>query len=207
MKSEAVLIAVSLVFGTAALSVATRAQTSSAPNSHMMLANPANISGDRADAVYGAIRQNMRAHYLASGDPVTGAYQNWRRYNKVPYRSSQHGGLFVNHYANATAADYGKYESLGNLPAGAIVVKDSFIVTEGGEVMTGPLFLMEKREPGFNTASNDWLFMMVQPTGALAGITNGNNSAAVQFCADCHNKAPKGHNNLFFMPEEVRRRN
>ena len=113
----------------------------------------------------------------------------------------------MNNYANALAAGYGKYEILGSLPAGSVVVKDSFIVTQGGEVMTGPLFLMEKREAGFNAASNDWLFMMVEPTGAVVGITKGKNSAAVRFCADCHNKAPTGQDNLLFMPEDVRRRN
>jgi hypothetical protein len=207
MKIEAVLIAMSLVFGTTALSTVTTAQTSPTPKSHMMLANPANLSGDRADAVYQAIRQNMRAHYLVSGDPVAGAYQNWRRYNKVPYRSSLHGALLVNNYANATAAGYGKYERLGSLPAGSIVVKDSFSVTEGGEVTTGPLFLMEKREKGFNTASNDWLYMMINPNGAVAGITKGENTAAVRFCAECHNKAAKGQDNLYFLPKKIRRRN
>lgn len=202
-----VLIATSFVIGAAVPSTVALAQTGPAPKSHMMLADPANLSGARADSVYLAIRENMRDHYRASGDPVASAYQAWRRYNKVPYRSSLHGALFVNNYANATAARYGKYERLGSLPAGSIVVKDSFAVTEGGEVMTGPLFLMEKRESGFNPASNDWLFMMVEPNGAVAGITNGKNSAAVSFCADCHNKAPKGHDNLFFLPEEVRRRN
>lgn len=207
MKCEAVLIATSLVFGTAALSAAPKAQTSSAPKSHMMLANPADMSSKRAEAVYLAIRQNMRAHYLASGDPVTGAYQSWRRYNSVPYRSALHGELLVNNYANATASGYGKFETLGRLPAGSVIVKDSFIVTDSGEVMTGPLFLMEKRETGFNAASNDWLFMMVQPTGLVAGITNGTNSAAVRFCAECHNKAAKDQDSLYLLPEDVRRRN
>lgn len=207
MNLQQVLIAAALALGAAAFSGTASAQTDSEPGSHMVLANPANLQGDRAEAVYQAIHQNMRAHYLASGDPVTGAYQTWRRYNIVPYRSAPHGELLVNNYANALAAGYGKYERLGSLPAGSVVVKDSFIVTHGGEVMTGPLFLMEKREAGFNAGSNDWLFMMVEPTGAVVGITKGKNSAAVRFCADCHNKAPKEHDNLLFMPEEVRRQN
>jgi len=60
-----------------------------------------------------------------------------------------------------------------------LVAKDSFTVTQSGGVMTGPLFLMEKREAGFNSATNDWLYMMVRPTGAVVGITNGINSMAV----------------------------
>jgi hypothetical protein len=168
----------------------------------MMLANPANMSGARAETVYLAIRQNMRAHYLASGDPASGANQTWRRYNKTPYRSVPHGALLVNYYTNAAAAGYGEYENLRSLPAGSVVVKDSFIVTEGGEVMTGPLFLMEKREPGFNAASNDWLYMTIQPTGEVSGISNGKNSAAVKFCADCHNKVPAVMTIPIFCPKK-----
>ena len=71
--------------------------------------------------------------------------------------------------------------------------------------MTGPFFLMEKRPKGFNAASNDWLFMMIRPDGALAGVTKGQRSDNVAFCADCHNKAPKGQDNMYFMPMDVRR--
>lgn len=207
MKFGVILIATSLMLGSAASFFVTKAQTGPASESHLLLANPADISGDRAENVYLAIRRNMRDHYLVSGDPVTGEYQSWRRYNNVPYRSLLHGELLVNNYANATAAGYARYERLGSMPAGSIVVKDSFIVTESGEVMTGPLFLMEKREAGFNAESNDWLFMMVQPSGAVVGMTNGVNSNAVRFCAACHNKAPKGQDNLYLLPEQVRRRN
>jgi len=62
MNLVAVLIATSLVFGAAAISAVARAQTGSVTQSHMMLANLANMSGARAEAVYLAIRQNMRAH-------------------------------------------------------------------------------------------------------------------------------------------------
>lgn len=181
------------------------AQTGGAPDSHMVIANPARISGERANAVYLSIRQNMRAHYLASGDPVAAEYQTWRRFNTEPYRSGPHGALFVNHYANGIASAYGRYERVGRLPEGAIVVKDSFVVTRSGEVMTGPLFLMEKRKKGFNPDTNDWLFMMIRPQGTVAGMTNGKNAEAVRFCGKCHNKAPAGQDSLYFMPKDVRR--
>ena len=51
-----------------------------------------------------------------------------------------HGALLVNYYTNAAATGYGEYNNLGSLPTGSVVVKDSFIVTEGGEVMTRPFF-------------------------------------------------------------------
>jgi hypothetical protein len=172
----------------------------------MVLADPADITGERAEVVYQAIRRTMIRHYMVSGDPVAGAYQHWQRFNTVPYRSGPHGKLFVNNYANDMAAAYGRYEKVGTLPSGSMVAKDSFVVTESGQVMTGPFFLMEKRDPDFNAASNDWLFMMVSASGTVAGITNGKNSAAVEFCADCHSKAPREQDNLFLMPDDVRRR-
>ncbi len=64
----------------------------------------------------------------------------------------------------------------------------------------------DKRPPGFNPASNDWLFMMIRPDGGLVGITQGRGAENVAFCSDCHNRAPAGQDNLFLMPENVRRR-
>ena len=71
--------------------------------------------------------------------------------------------------------------------------------------MTGPFFLMEKKAPGFNPKTGDWLFMMIRPDGRVAGITGGRNSENVTFCAACHVKAPKGQDSLYFLPREVRR--
>jgi len=87
---QAKSISLTILFCAAAVSGALMAQSNRAPETHMVIANPANMTPDRAEAVYQAIRMNMRGHYLVSGDPVTGAYQSWRRYNKVPYRSSPH---------------------------------------------------------------------------------------------------------------------
>ena len=182
------------------------AQVENTP-SHLVIADPATLSGARAESVYQSIRRTLREHYGDSGDPVAAAYQNWKRYNTVPYRSSLHGEIFVNNYANPRAHRYGMFEKLGKLPAGAVVVKDSFTVTERGEVMTGPLFLMEKKEPGFNLVSNDWLFMTIRADGSVEGMTKGKDAKNVAFCAACHNKAPDGQDNLYFLPSEIRQRN
>lgn len=186
----------------AVVATAAIAQTRGA---HMTIADPASLSGDRAEAVYQAIRYNIRRNYSVSGDPVVTAYQSWQRYNTVPYRSGPHGERFVNNYANRSAARYARFEKLGTMAPGAIIAKDSFTVTKTGQVMTGPFFLMEKKAPGFNSASNDWLFMMIRPDGGLVGITRGRGSDKVAFCAECHNKAPAGQDNLYLLPKKVRR--
>jgi len=47
----------------------------------------------------------------------------------------------------------GRFERSGQLPAGALVVKDSFIVADGGEIKTGSLLLMEKMPTGYRPAT------------------------------------------------------
>jgi hypothetical protein len=177
------------------------------PGTHMMIADPASLSGARAEAVYQSIKDTLRRQYMSSGDPVTAAFQGWRRPNREPYRSGVHGQRFVNHYANDLAQDYGMFESGMPFPEGSIIVKDSFAVTETGAVMSGPMFLIEKKEKGFNPSSKDWLFMMINPSGEIVGITKGSGASKVRFCADCHNQAPDQQDQLYFIPESVRRNN
>ena len=181
------------------------AQSSGAPTlQHPKIVDSASLSGARAEQVYRAIRGQMSGNYAASGDPVALSYQTWKRYNKTPYRSSNHGERFVNHYANDKAAGYGKFENLEPLPAGSIIIKDSFAVTRTGSVMTGPLFMMEKMDPGFAPAGGDWRYLMLRPDGSLVGMTGGADGSKMKFCADCHKGAGAEHDFLFFMPKEAR---
>lgn len=173
---------------------------------HPAIADPANISPIRAEEIYQAIRNQVRDNYARSGDPLFFEYQHWKRFTRAPYRSPNHGERFVNHYANATAREYRKYENAGALPAGSIVIKDSFTVTKQGQVMTGPLFMMEKMPKGFRSLAGNWRFMMLRPDGATVGLTGGANDGAVRFCAECHAKAGAAHDYLYFMPDEARLR-
>jgi len=175
------------------------------PAGHPPVADPAALGGARAEEVYQAIRAELMETYTEAGDPVTQAYQRWTRYNTAPYRSGPHGERFVNHYANAEAARYGRFERAGPMPEGAMVAKDSFMVTAGGEVKAGPFFLMEKREPGFDPATRDWLYMMIDADGELVGLTGGAGADRVAFCAACHNAAPAGQDSLWLLPKQWRR--
>jgi hypothetical protein len=188
------------------LTVAQSDATGQPLKSHLTIANPASLSGARAEEVYQAIRDRLRDDYALSGDPIASQYATWKRYSKTPYRSTPHGERFVNNYANHVAGDYIKYEKLERLPPGAMVVKDSFTVTGQGAILTGPFFLMEKMEAGFNTRDGDWRFMMIRPDGTIAGLSGGVNSRNVEFCAECHNAAPASQDRLFFMPDDVRLR-
>lgn len=188
-----------------ALASTATAQSVAAPTlKHPRIVEAAELSGARAESVYRAIRGQMRANYAASSDPVALAYQTWKRYNKAPYRSRNHGERFVNHYANAAASGYGGFENLDPLPEGSIIIKDSFTVTRQGAVMTGPLFMMEKMAEGFASAAGTWRFLMLRADGSLVGMTGGPDSRKMAFCADCHKGAGAKNDYLFFMPKEAR---
>ena len=90
----------------------------------MMIADPAPLSGARAEAVYPFIKDILHRQYISSGDLVTAAFQSWRRPNREPSGSGVHGQRFVNHYSNDLAQDYGVFKFGKPFPEGSIIVKD-----------------------------------------------------------------------------------
>jgi len=180
------------------------AQSATAPEAHFRITDPADLSGERAQSIYSAIKMSMRNHYAESGDPVAFEYADWKRFNRVPYRSSQHGNNYINNYANAAAKAYGQYETAGEMPAGAQIAKDSFIVTKDGDIITGPFSLMEKMPKGWNPETGDWCYVEYKANGSLTGMTKGIRANKVSYCATCHARVGKKQDYLFFMPKQVR---
>ena len=178
--------------------------TGTVPQRHFRIEQPAELSGSDALSLYQRILDDVVAGYRLSGDAVARDYRTWQRYNSAPYRSATHGERFVNNYANARGAAYGRYEDSGSLPPGAIMAKDSFAVTASGDVFTGPLFLMEKMDAGFNPPSRDWRYTMIMPDGSLFGTTGGQGDERVTFCITCHAGAGDDQDHLFYVPEDYR---
>ncbi len=203
MRSSLLVLALGLLLSGAPALSGDAAADEAGGKTHLMIEDPASLSGERAEGVYRSIRYQLSADYAESGDPVAIQYQRWRRYNTSPYRSRAHGNQFVNNYVNDTGAAYGAFEEVGVLPAGTMVAKDSFIVTEAGEIKTGSLFLMEKMPPGFAPEDGDWRYMEIAHDGSVVGLSGSRTANAVVFCATCHNKAAK-YDRLFFMPKAVR---
>ncbi len=171
---------------------------------HPKVPNAATLTGARAESIYQAVRSQLRNSYRQAEDPITEAYQTWRRFNHTPYRSPNHGERFVNHYGNPEAAGYAKFENLSPLPEGAIIIKDSFTVTRHGDVRSGPLFMMEKMPAGFPSRAGTWRFMMLRGDDLLVGITDGEGAEKVQFCGECHHNAGARNDFLYFMPRNAR---
>ena len=170
------------------------------------------VTDTRATKTYDSIKSTLAENYAKSLLAAASSYNSWRRYNKAPYVSEHHGGRLVNDYANSAATNYGNLENGDRLPAGSIVAMDSFriipsclpLTITADAVDPGPLFVMEKLDPGFNEETGDWRFTMVMPDGSIYGETNGIGHEQVQFCADCHQDVSKKQDWLFFLPKKYR---
>ncbi|MEO3430003.1 cytochrome P460 family protein [Pelagibius sp. CAU 1746] len=173
------------------------------PRRHFRVSNPAILSAAEAESIYDGLKAEMARRYAASGDAAAASYQGWARFNTAPYGSSTHGRRYVNNYANDIARGYGKAGTAGRLPVGSIVAKDSFIVTEKGEVQPGPLYVMEKMPAGFSYVTGDWRYSVITGAGELAGRTEGPGAARVEFCIACH-LAREKEDHLFYVPESFR---
>lgn len=176
------------------------------PTKHFRVDRPADLDDADALTIYQRIRDDMAEGYARSGFEEAAEYLHWRQFNTAPYLSEPHGARYLNNYGSDAALAYGQFEKAGQMPEGAMLAKDSFEVTARGDVVTGPLFLMEKMPEGFNEASRDWRYTMIMPDGKLFGRTGGANSERVEFCVECHRDAGAENDDLFFLPEDYRKR-
>lgn len=172
---------------------------------HQATDHPRTLSPQRAEEIYRAILPSLRATYARSGDVAALAYSSWARHNTHPYRSSRHGDVFVNNYTNEIAGAYRLYERAGQMPEGALIVKDSFIMTTDGDIQTGSFALMEKMPRGFDPQNGDWRYMLVDGQGEVRGISKAYASERVAFCGECHRKAAPESDHLFFVPRYARK--
>ncbi len=198
-----------LVAAAVLLAAAAAAQTSGGaeqvPRQHLNIERPGQLSKAEARAAYGKIAGPLARAYAAAREPAIGNYQRWRRYNGTPYRSRAHGNRYVNNYANAQAARYARMEAAGAMPPGAVLAKDSFTVTEAGEVFGAPIFVMQKLAPGNSPATADWRYLMILPDGSLFGDSRGENAEQIDFCHGCHEQQA-AQDYLFLVPAEYRAR-
>jgi hypothetical protein len=167
---------------------------------HIRIHDPRGLAPAEAEKIYDALLDRLVAGYAKSGlDNID--YRSWRRLNSSPYISDQHGARFVNVYINAQAGGFFSASEENPMAVGSVVIKDSISAVESGGVSRGPLFVMEKMPPGFAPEFGDWRYSMIMPNGKLFGITDGDGSRAVKFCAECHIQvADRDH--LFELPEE-----
>ena len=130
----------------------------------------------------------LDAGLLPDGGPAAipaGFRQSLTKVNATRFVSRGHAGgrWDVDVYADDAGVDALRTER-GTVAPGAVFIEEHFERGDGG---AGPIFLMEKRSPGFDPAHGDWRYVAVGSRGELV------REGAVESCAACHGDAPHDH--------------
>lgn len=137
-------------------------------------------------------------------------WQSYTKSNKEPVMSQDHGKRFVDTYVNDVGKDaYHDPDEVAEIPVGTIIVKTSW-ESQGGQPTTtpGPIFVMEKKEPGYDPDNGDWYYAIhwENPPEKMRQRFGGpiywqSPSEKVSYCVNCH----AGYDRqLGMVPEEHR---
>lgn len=119
-------------------------------------------------------------------------FATYRKVTDAPFQSLDHGNRWVEVYVNELGAD--AYLRSSEVPVGTIVVKTS-VENDGGRPsrIEGPIFVMQKRAPGYAPAHGDWWYAIhwASPPAAEARKFGGpiywrGASPRVAYCWGCH---------------------
>jgi hypothetical protein len=115
---------------------------------------------------------------------VGGDYLQYTKLTPEPFLSAVHGNRLVNVYVTPSAAQ--AYLSGGEMPVNAVVVKDSFENVNGQPGPAGPIFVMQKRAPGYAPEHGDWYYGLywAQPNGKVLAAQG--KEPGVGYCISCH---------------------
>lgn len=120
-------------------------------------------------------------------------WATWTKLDSSPVSSPTHGGRLVDTYVNAIGLAAYKDDSAA-LPVGTVIVKTSMEVADGHATgVAGPIFVMEKRAPGFDPEHGDWYYAIhwAEPPAPWKAKLGGpiywrTPSHRVAYCVDCH---------------------
>lgn len=115
-------------------------------------------------------------------------YREWKKVNDKPVLSATHGNRWVFTYVSPKAGKAGLAGTFP-FPPGSVLAKESFENADGKPGAKGPLFIMEKRKNGYDSANSDWHYAMVGPDGTVMMSGNGRAGSSTQFCSGCHMSA------------------
>jgi hypothetical protein len=162
------------------------------------------LTGAEAQEGYECIAGKLHDGYKKGGkgwiDPsYVNDYRSWTKASTIPAAPGVHGDRFLLTWVNKTgAAEYMKYAENPDIPAGTLIAKESFSVSNGGKVVPGPLFLMEKAAEGKSPETDDWYYMMVAPNGSPVAVD------VVSACSACHQGGFGHQGGLGYPVEEAR---
>lgn len=121
-------------------------------------------------------------------------YAQYRRLTEEPFRSLVHGNRWVHVYVNEIGAEAYLAGGGGDIPVGTVVVKTSVQNIDGRPSdIEGPIFVMEKRAPGYAPEHGDWWYAIhwAKPPPDAVKKFGGpfywrGHSKRVAYCWECH---------------------
>jgi len=119
-------------------------------------------------------------------------YLTYRKLTDAPFQSLDHGSRWVDVYVNDLGA--AAYLSGAAIPVGTIIVKTSLQnVNDAPSATPGPIFVMQKRAPGYAPAHDDWYYAIhwADPPPDQRAKFGGpfywrGSSPRVAYCWSCH---------------------
>lgn len=157
-----------------------------------------------AQAVYECIGESLHAGYATGAKrwipaEYVAGYRSWKMVSRMPANPGFHSNRYLVTWVNDVGADaYMDYAEDPAIPAGTLIAKESFDITDDGKVRPGPLFLMEKVAAGTSPETNDWYYMMVAADGAPQAVP------VMTACNTCHMENFGHQGGLGYPVEEVR---
>lgn len=166
----------------------------------------AELTHEDAQALYECLAEDMHAGYMEGDkrwipEEFVADYRGWTVANTAPAAPGFHAGRYLSTWVNDTGAEeYLKYleEREDDMPAGTVIAKESFDVSEDGVATAGPLFIMQKVEEGTSPDSEDWYYMMVAPNGRPQAVE------VYTACVACHTGNFGYRDSLGYPMEDVR---
>lgn len=183
-----------LLVGAAALSIglgASCGSKASAPESPASAAASPSADDDDMGMVNS---MSMADQSMVYADLEVGAdWQSYTKLNRIPAKSKTHGGRFVDTWVNAVGVSAYKDDN-AEIPVGTVIVKTSWEAVDGApSTVAGPIFVMEKRAPGYDEEHNDWYYAIhwAEPPAKWRERLGGpiywrSPSTKVAYCFDCH---------------------
>jgi hypothetical protein len=145
------------------------------------------LTAQEAEDAYRCVQDVVAQRYKDSGHVLARIYDQWSRMSYTPFYMEQMGGRYVALHANERAINY-RDNSIyreRDMPVGGVIAAPSFSVQKNGQILIGPLILVEKINQGFNPVQGNWRYTTISPQGEVLGATQGNNAEVVQICPDC----------------------
>ncbi len=94
-------------------------------------------------------------------------YRDWKKVNTSPVLSATHGNRYVFTYPNKQAEPSGLRGQFP-FPKGAVLVKESCEGQDGKPGPRGPVFIMEKRDVGYDRDQANWHDAMIESNGVVS---------------------------------------